>query len=265
MTAPTSRSRSRYPSSPMHAETPPTSLRLRLPSHVRACGIDDQVILLDLRRNRYLGVGGEHARAIATLVDDWPSGHRSMQTDPACSAAAALPVAMRLRAQGLITEGASEVRPRHTLAEATGSLDFEIAPPGSAISPRRVLRFAQQIALTSAWLRFRSLQSIAQAVTARRACSGRRAPRRGPDPSDALLACAAAYDRLRPFALTARDRCLHDSLTLVGFMASEGLFPQWVIGVRTRPFAAHSWVQSGGTVLNDQHDHVRRFSPILVV
>lgn len=172
---------------------------------------------------------------------------------------------MRLKAQGLITEGGSEDRPGRTLAEATMSLDFEFAAPGSALGPHRALRFAQQTALTSAWLRFRSLQSIAQDVTARRARPGRPARHRAPDSPDALLACAAAYDRLRPFALTARDRCLHDSLTLVGFMASEGLFPHWVIGVRTRPFAAHSWVQSGGTVLNDQHDHVRRFSPILVV
>jgi hypothetical protein len=35
--------------------------------------------------------------------------------------------------------------------------------------------------------------------------------------------------------------------------------------VTTRPFGAHSWVQDGTMVLNDQHEHVRGFRPILVV
>jgi hypothetical protein len=75
----------------------------------------------------------------------------------------------------------------------------------------------------------------------------------------------ATYDRLRPLVLTKHDRCVHDSLTLLGFLASEGLFPHWVIGVKTGPFGAHSWVQSGATVLNDLHENVRRYRPILVV
>lgn len=75
----------------------------------------------------------------------------------------------------------------------------------------------------------------------------------------------AAYEKLRPLAYTARERCLYDSLALLNFLAGEGLFPTWVIGVRTRPFGAHSWLQSGPVVLNDLHDHVRRFRPILVV
>lgn len=250
----------------MHDKFPSTPERLRLSTHVRACGIDDEVILLDLRGNRYLGVGRDHSRAMASLVDDWPAGDRPEHTPSHCTVNAAVRVvAKRLLAQGLLTPGASSGQPRSPLAEADASLDFEFAPPGSAIGPARVLRFAQHAALTSLWLRFRSLQSIAQTVTARRARPGRLAVHSGSHPSDPLQASATVYDRLRPFALTARDRCLHDSLSLVGFMASEGFFPHWVIGVRTRPFSAHSWVQSGGTVLNDQHEHVRRFSPILVV
>ena len=82
---------------------------------------------------------------------------------------------------------------------------------------------------------------------------------------DSIARAIAAYETLRPFVFTARDKCLQDSLALIGFLASEGLFPHWVIGVKTRPFGAHSWVQLGPTVLNDHHDHVRQFVPILVV
>lgn len=71
--------------------------------------------------------------------------------------------------------------------------------------------------------------------------------------------------KLRPLLFTAHDRCLHDSLALVNFLASESVSATWVIGVRTDPFAAHAWVQTGDLVLNDQHEHVRRFRPIVTV
>ena len=76
---------------------------------------------------------------------------------------------------------------------------------------------------------------------------------------------AARYTRLRPFALTTYDRCLNDSLALIHFLATQGHFPRWVIGVRVQPFGAHSWVQSGDVVLNDLPENVRHYRPILVV
>ncbi|WP_431261872.1 lasso peptide biosynthesis B2 protein [Roseateles chitinivorans] len=82
---------------------------------------------------------------------------------------------------------------------------------------------------------------------------------------ESVRLAALAFERLRPLAFSARDRCLHDSLSLVFFLFAEGLSARWVIGVKTNPFGAHSWVQSGRTVLNDQHEFVRAFRPILVV
>jgi Transglutaminase-like superfamily len=147
--------------------------------------------------------------------------------------------------------------------EATSTLDFEATGKQPAINARRLRRFLQSAALAALWLRCRSLHSISAAVAVRRERFGAGIPE-AVSP-EAMLEAAAAYEKLRPFALTAQDKCLHDSLTLVDFLAAEGLFPRWVIGVRARPFGAHSWVQIGGTVLNDQHEHVRRFRPILVV
>ena len=81
----------------------------------------------------------------------------------------------------------------------------------------------------------------------------------------AMHAGVAAYEAMRPLLFTARKECLLDSLALMAFLATEDVFPRWVLGVKTGPFGAHSWVQSGSTVLNDQHEHVRQFVPILVV
>jgi hypothetical protein len=115
--------------------------------------------------------------------------------------------------------------------------------------------------ITSAWLRRRSLADIANRVVALRA----RHSYQGGAAPDALRDAVGAYMRLRPFALTAHDRCLNDSLMLVHFLACQGIFPSWVIGVSVHPFCAHSWVQSEGVVLNDLPEHVRRYRPILVV
>jgi hypothetical protein len=74
-----------------------------------------------------------------------------------------------------------------------------------------------------------------------------------------------AFIRLRPLLFGAQDACLFDSLALVRFLATYGLFPMCVIGVQTGPFAAHCWVQHGDVVFNDEPEYVRRFTPILAV
>jgi len=39
----------------------------------------------------------------------------------------------------------------------------------------------------------------------------------------------------------------------------------FVIGVATKPFLAHSWVQIGEYVLNDTAEHAQDFKPILSI
>lgn len=234
--------------------------RLALAPHVRACASDGQVILLDLRNSRYLGVGGPQC-ALAGRVQGWPRSQRPMPDY--ATAAVANQLAASLLARGLLTDTPSKQSPQATVEEATASLDSDHAAANTEIGAQRLARFLRSAAVTSLWMRCRSLQAITGAVQARRdrlqvsvsASSSLAAARAG----------TAAYERLRPFVLTAHENCLHDSLTLIGFLASEGVFPRWVIGVKTRPFAAHSWVQMGETVLNDQHETVRQFRPILVV
>lgn len=235
--------------------------RLKLASHVRACRDDEQVILLDLRRNKYLGIGGAASLALADRVEGWP-GTPESKGDRATPAALGL-LTQRLASQGLLTDTPSARLPSSTVEEATSSFDFETSLEGSNISARRLGRFLRSAATAALWMRFRSLESIATAVSARR----HRLQGAESDGAalDAMRSSTTAYEKLRPLVLTAQDKCLHDSLALVGFLASEGAFPHWVIGVKTRPFVAHSWVQIGEVVLNDQHENVRRFRPILVV
>jgi hypothetical protein len=65
--------------------------------------------------------------------------------------------------------------------------------------------------------------------------------------------------------LSPLDQCLPRSIALASTLARRGISASLVIGVRLRPFLAHSWVQSGTLLLNDRPDVVCTFVPILVV
>lgn len=228
-----------------------------LAPHVRACACDGQVILLDLLHNRYLGVSAETATALAVQVNGWPVG-------PAVSE---LPISQddqriqRLLSQGLLTHESRGMRSEATLEIPTQSIDLDDIEVCRSIEAQAVLNFMKSAAIAAWWMRFRTLNSIVHIVTERR----RRLATPHSESLHAMKSRAVVYDRLRPLVFSARERCLHDSLTLTCFLASDKLLPRWVVGVKTGPFGAHSWVQCGCTVLNDQHDYIRRFQPILVV
>lgn len=239
---------------------PRKSQPLRLAAHVRACENDGVVILLDLRRNKYLGIGRALSSALAPHVEGWPGR-------PECAVGSAPPASLEplagpLVAQGVLTSAVTLGQPEViALPEAHSSLEFERTESETAIGARRFGRFLHSAATTALWMRFRSLHAIATSVAARRD----RLQNANHDSREAALEAAIAYERLRPFALTAHEKCLHDSLSLVAFLAAESVIARWVIGVKTQPFGAHSWVQKDTTVLNDQHENVRQFRPILVV
>jgi hypothetical protein len=75
----------------------------------------------------------------------------------------------------------------------------------------------------------------------------------------------ASFLWLRTWCYTARQHCLFDSLVLSVYL-TRGMVPcTFVIGVSTKPFLAHSWVQIGESVLNDTAEHVQDFKPILSI
>lgn len=80
-----------------------------------------------------------------------------------------------------------------------------------------------------------------------------------------LPALVEVFRAIRPWMYTARDRCLFDSLVLTDFLLSFHQMPLFVIGVRTKPFAAHAWVQDGDSVIDDYAENVQGYTPILAV
>lgn len=236
-----------------------STAKLRLASHVRACDCGRNVILLDLRRGRYLGVSEATSRALAGHVDGWPT--RNEAVEDAASLDALSGAARSLVSQGLLTDRPIATPPTINLDAATASIDAETTPGSRTFGSRRFLQFTSSVAVAAWCLRFRSLLTIASSIAARHELL--LTPEA--ESIEAMRPAIGAYEALRPFVFTVRDKCLLDSLSLVTFLAKDGLLARWVIGIKTSPFGAHSWVQSGQTVLNDQHEYVRQFHPILVV
>ncbi len=236
----------------------PSNPQARLAGHVRACRVDGQLIFLDLRRSRYFGIGGPQLPVLAEAL--LGQTIRESTTNPALLDE----WIGRLRRQQLLSDApvAEAMERPNGLMEPVAGLSVDDDDLAADFEWRQLFRLWQATLVTTLWLRRRSLADIVDRVAMLRAHNSPRGDGLG---TDAMEAAAASYVRLRPFALTSHDRCLADSLTLLHFLATQGHFPRWVIGVRTRPFGAHSWVQSGSIVLNDQPEHVRRYRPILVV
>ncbi len=239
----------------------PSILSLRLADHVRACRIGEQMLFLDLRRSKFFAVGGPRVAALSTLIGEGSvdADTQDMQADSPAQA-----WIRPLCRQELLTSDPAPATPGRPQAfvEALSSLNVEDANHAAGVDWRHLARLWRATLVASSWLRRLSLDEIADRVaTLRRRHSGGCAPAL----ANGLLDAVATYERLRPFALTSHDRCLYDSLTLIHFLAAQGLFPKWVIGVRVHPFGAHSWVQSGSVVLNDLAERVRHYQPVLVV
>lgn len=238
------------------------NLNLRLAKHVRACRVGDQLIFLDLLRSKYCGIGGSQVPALseAILGSGITRGAQTQTYEPRMLQAGV----RRLCDQHLLSTSPStaHVPPSTSLAEPIAGLTMDDEDLALDYEWRDIAHMWRATIVAASWLRRRTLADIVDRVADLRSAV--------PGAVDALPTtpmrhAAAQYVRLRPFALTSHDRCLHDSLTLIQFLAMRSFFPRWVIGVRIRPFGAHSWVQSGGLVLNDLPESVRHYQPILVV
>ncbi|MFG6432123.1 lasso peptide biosynthesis B2 protein [Roseateles sp. LYH14W] len=241
-----------------NAATPQQNLRLA--DHVRGCHVDGQVILLDLRRDRYIGVGGALMPALSARIADWPLG--TSGTEGETSGREVDTWIDHMRQQGMLASASTAMHHRIGIPEPQHSLAAFNEPARHGVQWRRAASIANATLAVGHWLRHLHLAEIVVRVERLRSTE----PSEPTDLSrEQLQGAAHWYLRTRPLVMSSHDECLRDSLIMLRFLSSEGLYPRWVIGVRTRPFGAHSWLQAGSLVLNDLHETVRGYTPILVV
>jgi hypothetical protein len=212
-----------------------------------------------LRRDKYQALGGRERRALEALVSGWPRerAHASASEDTQA-------LLETLLHQGLLTKDAASGKelelPRIAPPDAV-LCDDDVCTEES-IDWRDMVRFSIACSRAALALRVLRLDRVVDVLRRRK----QRALARGEVSSLAHdRQCLNAFNRLRPFAFTADLSCLYDSLALLEFLALQGSYPDWVIGVHTSPFAAHSWLQAHGFLFNGPIDHVARYTPILVV
>lgn len=243
----------------MNSSVPTQQQRLQAADHLRACALGKQVVLLDLRSSKYFAVG----------LDQWHRLSRSQPLPPLDQPAGRhantnerpprLPEALPERDSTVALAGTA--RAVETLQPADQSWSEPSGSASHGVGALRACRLLRAAAWAAYALRIHSLQHILGTVSRTSA----RLQHAQADKHPLLDEAVAAFHSLRPLLHTSRNRCLQDSLALVRFLASEGMAAHWVIGVKSAPFAAHAWVQTGGLVLNDLHDNVRHYKPILVV
>jgi len=235
-----------------------------LPKHVHFCSTETGVIFLDLRADRYFGLSDAQARVLQTVVEGWSATGLATPAEDSANHERACTVAEQLFEMGLLTRDARQGR---LARPASAPQEYLMGAAGLALELRRkirlrdVARFAMACISAAVSLRFLELETVVRRATARKV----RHQGSQTTPPENLNEIVAAFRTLRSYTFTARGKCLFHSVALINFLAAYGIYPTWVIGVRTSPFGAHSWVQHGKYVLDATPESMCFYTPILSI
>jgi len=234
---------------------------LQLPGHIHVCRAGGGIVFLDTRNDRYFGLSGKH---IETLMEILLDGHETgapRNTDSTSLPEDTQQLIRTLIERGLLTQGDSIGSSRSRISVPA----LEMIPPRLTTDSSRHARARDWASfifacLRAAWvLKYRSLEWIESEIRSKR--ETRPAPTNSQDAT--ALELAHVFQRIRRFFYSEKNRCLFNALALMYFLRCYGHFPFWVIGVKATPFAAHSWVQQGRTVLDGDPTLICHFVPIL--
>jgi hypothetical protein len=236
-----------------------------LPSHVRACSTTSGTVLLDLRRNRYFGVGRKETRVLCSLAANWqetPASSTFTRDLDALPMEDAVRIADKLVEAGLLSKDAGEPAAFTPTAIDLNSLLTSVGHEVERKSPirwRHIVNFLRACTWARRSVRSRTLYVVAEEIGRKKNAAG------APFDAERAIELVGVFRRLRPHTFAARDQCLFHALALVKFLSAYDIYPTWVIGVRTKPWAAHSWVQHGTLLLDANPEQVCDYSPILAI
>jgi hypothetical protein len=211
------------------------SPELHLAAHVHACVDRDWLIFLDLKHDRY------HAAPAAFAAFLGLSG----AAPEVCTEA--LPLITKLIGAGLIEplpKTASERLPLRN-GHPAGSPDA----PADRFPDVLPYGFASWLRLIRAALWANMIVERGELLAARQRLRALKRNLEEPQSGDVDEA-HAFFEKSRPW-IAKPYVCLFDSLCLSRFLIAAGFGVELVLGVRARPFAAHAWVEMGGTVFDD--------------
>jgi len=237
--------------------------RYALADHVFVCLNGEHLVLLDLKEDRYWALEAAQTAGLGALIDGWPVGAPAgaqSADSPSPETTAAIEV---LLSRGLLAQSIPPGKPA-TPVTATLPMRDLIGETDVSSGPHLGgwLTFFTASAFAKLALRTWPFERVIRRARRRKELRG---PKASPLDVERARKLVEAFARYRVFLFSSKDECLYDSSALLEFLARYGIYPDWVFGVQTRPFAAHCWVQHGDIVFNDTVEHVRGFTPIMVV
>jgi hypothetical protein len=229
------------------------------------CEFDDGAIILELETGTYLGVHAESLPDLRTRVLNWPSsqvidGAAILATRVTSKATEHL--LADLLSRGILTTAHTPKRLAIAKSPTTALTIAWSTAAHTRLPVSHIPRFA--IALLTVVTRHKDMKlaSLLNWLRQRQHSIHRNGHSFTFEEAKKLL---MSFFNLRIWFYSADKRCLFDSLVLAVFLTKQKVPCTFVIGVSTKPFLAHSWVQIGEMVLNDTAEHVETFSPILAV
>lgn len=237
--------------------------RYALADHVFVCLNGEHLVLLDLKEDRYWALEAAQTAGLASMVGGWPvttAVVADSAESPSPETTAAVEV---LKGRGLLTEGippGKDATPIIANAPRTELVSETETSAGTRAGSW--VTFFMTCAFARLALRTWPFERVIRRVKRRKELLGAES---GPLEAERARKLVEAFARYRVYMFSSKDECLYDSFALLEFLARYRIYPDWVFGVQTRPFAAHCWVQGGDVVFNDTVEHVSGFTPIMVV
>ncbi len=225
-------------------------------------------VFLHLRRDKYYGLSHTDVCRLSGIVENWPhplgtDHHRGHPETPKGSESSG--VLNSMLEAGVLQKTAPQ---RDTLVTSRMSLDGALASVGdeivrpATVRPAHLATFVYSLLSASLSLNCFTMESAIRRVSARKA----RARLNGYSfDLERVASLVFIFRRIRPLLFVADGHCLLHALTLINFLAIYKEFPCWVLGVKTDPWGAHSWVQFGDYLLDTNPEKVCGYEPVLSV
>jgi hypothetical protein len=221
--------------------------KFRIDGAVSFCENDDGMIFLHLETGRYTGIDTKNATILKTMLQS--AGGSGTVTESL--------LVKQLLAERILCRcrEASDFTSFGGIHEATRSIGgWRSSHPRPKTMD--VVRLMIAIVVVGGLLKAGQLKVLVSLFRrSSRSCDH--------GPSAEVIDRVFVFTRLRPWFYTAYNKCLFDSLVLRMFLQLSGEPAQIVLGVATKPFRAHAWVQIGEYAVNDTAENVQSYLPLL--
>lgn len=238
-------------------------LPLLLASDTYFCECDDGVIFLRLRHNKYLAVDSVCLSQLKIAVSGWSNCGNAGTDGIHRKTTSSLEFVDELLKLGVLTRSERDGKPATHLRIATSDSLLEQYPIRVAldVTADDLVNFMTSLTIVALLLKTSRLKTLIDRMQRIK----KRQYGQNPAPTTDAVVAVLRFLRIRPWFYTAKDACLLDSICLTFFLLQAKLSPTFIIGVKTKPFAAHAWVQFDSHVVNDSPETVQQYSPILSV